>query len=294
MFYHDDQGIYAYFQQHPESRTLPQVPAGLYRFIAPQMFSPPKLAPIQLRQEPIIDVDTHAYRLTADMVRQFFTPETRDKHRRLRVPHRMGILLHGKQGTGKTTLLRKVVQAAIDMGALCIEADPDQDTLTCIQIARDSDPCRPVLILWEEFDQAARECEEEVKRMMDGIDSPEGVLFLATTNYLSRIPATLCQRPGRFAHVLEVGLFDKEERRLFLEKILADSGLTEEERAGVDVAALLEVTEGKTTDEIKHTVMYSLIYGIEPERTLDAMQELSNVRVKPKRLKESAEVEAAA
>ena len=60
----------------------------------------------------------------------------------------------------------------------------------------------------------------ELLTQMDGLESNDGVIVVATTNDLGAIEPALAERPSRFDVVLEVGLPDGRARRRILQQNL--------------------------------------------------------------------------
>ena len=88
---------------------------------------------------------------------------------------------------------------------------------------------------------------------MDGIDSIENCLFLASTNYIELIPKSLTERPSRFKKVLEIKQSeDIEAVKKWLEKTYDSfiDNLNEK-----DYEHLHDKCLNKTIDEIKHVLV---------------------------------------
>jgi transitional endoplasmic reticulum ATPase len=139
-----------------------------------------------------------------------------------------GVLLHGPPGTGKTLLVKA---AAKQSGANFISVkgpelmskyvgESEKGVRELFRKARQAAPC---IVFFDEIDAIAPRrgsggdghvTERVVAQMlseMDGIEALDGVLVLAATNRVDMIDAALL-RPGRFDHVIDVGLPDQADR----------------------------------------------------------------------------------
>lgn len=143
-----------------------------------------------------------------------------------------GVLLHGPPGTGKTLLVKA---AARQSGANFISVkgpelmskyvgDSEKGVREVFRKARQAAPC---IIFFDELDAIAPRrgsggdghvTERVVAQMlseMDGVEDLEGVLVLAATNRVDMLDAALL-RPGRFDHVIDVGLPGEDDRLAIL------------------------------------------------------------------------------
>lgn len=294
MFYRDGMGkdaAYLYGQVPPKG-FLTKLPAGAYEFHQGGMMSPTRFQPVRLTDEHVVEMDTKPFQRVMGMTRKFFDPSIHAKANRYGVTHRMGILMYGPQGTGKSVLVRQVVRELAEANdAVAIAAHP-QTVRMAVELAREGAPRRPIIVIWEEFEEH-QGWSPTIKDLMDGFDSPENVLYLATTNYLERIEDALVRRPGRFSQVLEVGYFDRDDRARFVDTLLSMWQVTPEDRGTLDLEGVLEATEDKSADDIKSILLNALIYGLPPEETVADMAEIerNKRRAKAKRRRDEEDDE---
>jgi len=89
--------------------------------------------------------------------------------------------------------------------------------------------------------------------ILDGVDSIDNTLIIATTNYPERIPDNLIDRPGRFDSLYEVGFPTTDVRLAYLKEQLS---LASE----VDLMQAVQMTEGYSIAYLKELVVASQIY----------------------------------
>lgn len=172
----------------------------------------------------------------------------KDKFKQHGFLHKRGILVHGPQGTGKTTALNLAVREIIHLGGIAVFSRRPHDLIGGLNIIREVEPDRPIVVLIEDLDDLIRYDEEEVLALLDGESQIENVVFIATTNYIEKLPQRIVNRPSRFDAIIEIGLPDESIRSAFLmNKIHTTEGPN-----GEDLVAL---TEGFSISHIKELII---------------------------------------
>lgn len=146
-----------------------------------------------------------------------FWKNNKDKHIDLGIPYKLGILLHGKPGTGKSTLGRAIA-SYLDYSVfyLNLRAYKNSGTLTEKLL---SIPPKSVVLL-EDVDCVIgdRSDGSESKdgvfsvalNFLDGVLSPDECVIIATTNYIDRLDEAF-KRNGRFDVKIELGDLYEEQ-----------------------------------------------------------------------------------
>jgi len=145
----------------------------------------------------------------------FFNKDVVDKMRNLGFNHKAGILLYGKEGTGKTTIIKHYANKVVDEhGALVFYlSNPSylKDIWSFVLNVR-AIQSNPIVIIMEEMDTFIHDRKEGyLKVMFDGHESIDNCLFMATTNYIDSIPEAMKNRPSRFKYVMEIEGVNKED-----------------------------------------------------------------------------------
>lgn len=187
--------------------------------------------------------------------------EHKDWFERRGIQWKMGILLHGLPGTGKTSLVKKVAYE-FDLPVFVF----DLATLTNEEFYEEWDSMlshTPCITLFEDFDSIfhgrknvsveSKLTFDSILNCIDGLKETNGVVTFVTTNEIDKIdPAMgglvdgnpLSTRPGRIDYRLEFGPMEREERS-HLTNLLLDEW-TEE-----DKSALVDSGEGMTAAQYK-------------------------------------------
>ncbi len=221
---------------------------------------------------------------TAEVIRR------RETFRRNGVPMKRGIVLHGPPGTGKT-LVAKVL-AGLDLATFIYATAADMEAPCRVRATFDlARRLEPTILFFEDIDLFADERSSyaskavlgEILAQLDGLESNDGLIFMATTNDLEAIDPAIRERPSRFDVVLHIGLPSVEARRKILVQNLphapADGTL-------LDEAAL--ATEGLSGAQVREVAYLAVqrallrdacdeqgIVHVEREDVVDAVERVA-------------------
>ncbi|KRF02342.1 ATPase [Paenibacillus sp. Soil766] len=176
-----------------------------------------ELAPITRmvdRSEVIMksEVKTDIYRA----IDQFFA-EDRAFFKAYELPYKRGILLYGKPGNGKTTLVKSIagsVKAPVAYWQIT-ENTGSESIEEAFQAAA---TMAPMILVIEDIDAMPQRARSYFLNILDGATSKEGVFLIGTTNYPEQIDPALMNRAGRFDRAYEIKLPDLELRQIYLEQ----------------------------------------------------------------------------
>lgn len=142
-----------------------------------------------------------------------------------------GILLYGPAGSGKTVLLSQVMKYLIDKEGIIIStANSPRTIIQGIKILRSIESKKNVIVVIEDIDAYIRNFgEEAVLSFLDGEDSVNNILVLATTNYPEKLDRRIVARPRRFDRIIKIESPNSEMRKIYFEKKLKIKGKEIEE-----------------------------------------------------------------
>ena len=212
---------------------------------------------------------------------------------------RRGILLVGPPGTGKTMVCKAVAASLPTLPFLYVRdlhGNGKEEAIKKIfERARKLSPC---ILVFEDIDGFINEHNRTVfLNEMDGFQSNDGLLVIASSNHPGKIDEALLKRPSRFDRVFHIGLPKKPERIEYCRRILSRTQMSERIDPVLDKENLAsqvgEKTDGFTPAYLKEVfTAAALSRAQEGATTLDekfadaVMSQVEELRAHLKRAKD--------
>lgn len=229
---------------------------------------------IETKFDTLLELPSPEYTQLTREMNEFLKEETRQKFKDFGYIYKRSALLHGKPGTGKTCLVHRICKDVIEKGGVVLYCTNPKLLPLAYEAIDDIQPETLTLVVFEEIDSIVAEYEKTLLSVLDGEIQKENVMYLATTNYLDRVPKRL-YRPGRFSSVIEIQYPNTEGRKFYFEtKIPDNQELT---------LKLTEKTDGLSVDELKEVIQSHIILGNKLDATIK--------RLKDTRMEEDYEAE---
>lgn len=199
--------------------------------------------------------------------------------------HRRGIILYGKPGSGKTSLIRQESKSmVVDDGVVFISHSPYSLSESLMKF-RAVEPDRPVTVVIEDIDELTKSWgEHSILEMIDGMSAANHVLFIATTNNLECLSDKM-RRPGRFDRKIEVPYPTVEQRSQYIEKKFSGK------MSRQDIRKAVMLTEGLGFGQLRELTVAVSGYGRKLEEAIQEMK--SDMLVEQKRLGDRPAMDAA-
>lgn len=158
------------------------------------------------------DLKTQIYR----SIDEFFTGSG-EFFKKYDIPYKRGILLYGKPGNGKTTLVKSIA-SSISAPVAYWQITEYTTSYSIKQVFEIAQKMAPMVLVIEDIDSMPESVRSVFLNTLDGATSKEGIFLIGTTNYPERIDPALINRAGRFDRAYEIKLPDGTMRLRYLLK----------------------------------------------------------------------------
>lgn len=148
----------------------------------------------------LINFTTGTVAAILSKMKNFFSEKTCQKYLDLKMAHKVGLLLHGPQGTGKTSIALLVMKSLIEKyNTLCLDFTGYSvafmlHTLKSIREVQDG----PIVVFYDEVEVIAR--NKQLLTFLDGNESFDKLVFISCTNHLNDIPLNIRERRSRIKY----------------------------------------------------------------------------------------------
>lgn len=196
--------------------------------------------------------------------------------KKLGLVHKRGILLYGPAGTGKSSLCLIIAADVIKRGGIVIKFQLGNgiavgDMISMLHDIRQRQVNTPMVVLIEDIDAYVEQhdVESAILNLMDGSDSIEKTVFVATTNFASELGDRIVNRPSRFDWRVYIGPADIEDRKQLLTALF--------KRAGVEspIDQWAEDSNGFTMADLKELFILVHVFGFSYDLALERVRELA-------------------
>lgn len=154
---------------------------------------------------------------------------SKDKYMKNNLPWKRGILLHGPQGNGKTTLIHTLI-SEYNLKPVTVSDICDETLYEAFKYAEQNSPS---LLFIEDADGIFKDGVVNPRmflNMLDGLRALNGVVVVLTTNYPKRLPKNLVDRRSRIDRIWGIpspstDMAFKFMRKWFHESVIDDKAL---------------------------------------------------------------------
>lgn len=196
-----------------------------------------------------------------------------------------GILMEGPPGTGKT-LVAKALCNQIDSTFIWVTADDVQypeDISFIYNMARE---LSPTIVLFEDIDYIGKsratergsfdKITGELLNQMDGVESNEGIITLASSNYPKALDKALRNRPGRFDIRVRFEYPDASLRKQMFIRFLSKTDFED-----IKIDEFVEKTDGYSGAYIKELALAATMLALDEKSVLsDGKAKILNKHMK--------------
>lgn len=221
-----------------------------------------------LTTDKLMDLPNEEYFKIISEIDTFLDPKSKAIFESFGFIYKRNILLHGQPGTGKTCLVNRIASKVLEKNGIVL-FNPDINLLpSAFNVLNDLQPNILTLVIFEEMDTLLDEQgETPYLNILDGEVQKDNVMYIATTNYIDRIPNRI-KRPGRFASTIEVKFPTMKTRKFYLEQKLKVND--------PDIERITQLTEGFSIDELKEVVLSVKCLKRDLQESINKIRELNN------------------
>jgi hypothetical protein len=178
---------------------------------------------------------------------------------------RRGILLHGPSGAGKTALLKILIKELIDMDGIVINCCSNPEYIVRgLSIFRQVEPTRKIICIFEDIDGIIKNyTEEKLLSLLDGENSTDYTLNIATTNFPENLSDRIVSRPRRFDRIVYIDYPNENIRKQFFKLKL---NLSDEK-----LDLFVRKTKNYSFASLSELVISTLCFGYELEEALEIL-----------------------
>lgn len=201
-----------------------------------------------------------------DEIRRFW--KMADIYHSHNIMYKRGILLWGPPGSGKSCTIKLIMRDVIEMGGIVINFTNPTLFLMGTRALREIQPNTPVVVLMEDIDSIIETFNESsVLNFLDGVNSVDNIVFVATTNYPEKLSGRMINRPSRFDRRIKIGLPNRETRDMYLRHLAKNTDFP-------DVDRWVRDTEGLSLAHLKELFVATQILGNDYNEALGTLQEM--------------------
>ena len=142
---------------------------------------------------------------------------SKDFYNESKIPWKRGILLYGKPGNGKTSIIRTIISHYNFKPVTIVPEANNESVREAFTYAEEQSPS---LLYFEDLDSLLEKNVDTSSflNLMDGISAKNGLLVIATANDVKKLKTNITDRPSRFDRKFEIPLPNAEMAYIYLKR----------------------------------------------------------------------------
>lgn len=210
-----------------------------------------------------------------DQIETFWSSE--EEYAKNKIMHKRGFLLVGKPGCGKTSIINTVCEHAIAQGAIVFIPDfklEGMDARSCLTAIKTVEPNKKIVMILEDFesfigDGCCSTLSSKWLNIMDGTDTVNNIIFLATSNYPEKIDTRFTTRPSRFDTIYTISPPTSDDREAYIKAKYPEYSVEYIQKVATD-------TKGLSYATLKELLVATSVYGLDYDVTLNKLLEIED------------------
>lgn len=270
MGYKDYVKVHDKYLVQLDSNVQPKLPPGHYELSYIPDMQQLIFEKIKFNHDELLELPSKEFKVVAGQIDTFLTEKSKKAFKDYGFIYKRSILMHGVPGTGKTCLANRIANKVVaGNGIVLFNPDPRYLHLA-FKALNDIQPETNLVIIFEELDRLVKVYEHDLLSLLDGEIQRDNVIYLATTNYISEVPARI-MRPGRFSSVVEIKFPDAKCREFYLNKKIGHID------SKAEIKKLVKATGGFSIDEVKEVVLSTKCLMIPLVEVIDRIKVTKNL-----------------
>ena len=133
-----------------------------------------------------------------------------------KMPWKRGVLLYGKPGCGKTSIIRTIMSMYNFKPVTIVPGAGDEAIRDAFSYAEEQSPS---LLYFEDLDSILEKNDvSSFLNCLDGVSARNGLLVVATANEVKKLKSSITDRPSRFDRKFEIPLPNQEMAYIYIKK----------------------------------------------------------------------------
>lgn len=265
----------------PSTKSVEELPSALYK-IRKDYSKGLFLRKIDMLLNNLVKIDSSSIfqDLLSDI--QKFWESRKEYEKRGRI-YKRNVLLYSIPGMGKTSIINLLIDDVIKKrNGLVISLGEATDIFNfseAITYIRNTSPKKPIITVIEDIDKYVGgsgdgSLESELLSILDGINTFDNMVIIATTNYPELLNDRFINRPSRFSRLIEYKPLNSDARKEFLEKINL-----KEDLENINIDEWVKKTKDFTTDMIKELCNCIFIDNMKEDEAFKAIDKMREKKV---------------
>jgi ATP-dependent 26S proteasome regulatory subunit len=169
------------------------------------------------------------------------------------------------------------MENVVERGGIAVSSWPGSAKFVAgMKLLRKIQPEIPVVVVLEDLDSIMdRENDSDLLNILDGIEQVDNIVFLATTNHITKFQPRVINRPSRFDRKIEVGFPGATVREKYLQSLAGrnkdDEGNCKKQ---INISKWVSDTEGFSIAHMKELFISTVILGVSYEASLKILKSM--------------------
>jgi hypothetical protein len=238
----------------PVTEAVAGLPSGFYQ--VKSTYDGPTFTTLKMTTDHLIDIPGTVIDTVFQDMMGFL--KSSEEYKQLGLTHKRGYLFTGAPGSGKSATVVLLGRRLIKEGGVVIIPSSADLFLEAVKILRNTEKGRSVMYVLQELPDLLAKEEHKILAVLDGEESVNHSVFVATTNHPHKLSARLKERPSRFDLILEVNNPSTDVRVAYALQILKRSNRVKDpNKTAQDIA---EVTNGLSLAHVKEAIILTQIF----------------------------------